>query len=96
MVVFLAACTKGALTAVAATAAAPTPAFLRKSRLFIVSGSFHGFRVNIQPNFQFNRHKAIDVYTAIQKKIKSPIGLPVWQWHTLNWFMNLCGKPNTP
>jgi hypothetical protein len=35
MVVFLAECTKGALTAVAATAAAPIPAFLRKSRLFI-------------------------------------------------------------
>jgi hypothetical protein len=64
----LAACTKGAFTVVAATAAAPIPAFLRKSRLFILSGSFHGFRVNIQPNIQFSRHKAIDVYTAMQKK----------------------------
>ncbi|MEJ2221127.1 MAG: hypothetical protein P8X80_09950, partial [Desulfobacterales bacterium] len=30
----------------AATAAAPTPAFLRKSRLFILQGSFHGLWVN--------------------------------------------------
>jgi hypothetical protein len=36
----LAACTKGALTAVVATAAAPSPAFLIKSRLFIRHASF--------------------------------------------------------
>jgi hypothetical protein len=64
MVVFFCACTKGALTVVAATAAAPTPAFLRKSRLFILLGSFHGYRVNNQPNIRYWRHKAIDVYTA--------------------------------
>jgi hypothetical protein len=43
MVVFFLACTKGAFTAVAATAAAPTPAFLRKSRLLILPGSFRFF-----------------------------------------------------